>query len=49
VIMYARLARREEREIRERFGDVYERYAAGAPAFIPRWLRSSHPDHAPAA
>jgi protein-S-isoprenylcysteine O-methyltransferase Ste14 len=49
VIMYARLARREEREIRERFGDVYERYAARTPAFIPRWLRSSQPDHAPAA
>jgi protein-S-isoprenylcysteine O-methyltransferase Ste14 len=49
VIMYQRLARREEREIRERFGDVYERYAARTPAFIPRWLRSSQPDHAPAA
>ena len=49
VIMYARLARREEREIRERFGEAYDEYAARTPAFIPRWQRSSPPDHAPAS
>lgn len=36
VWMYARLARIEEREVRERFGAAYEAYAAQVPAFIPR-------------
>jgi protein-S-isoprenylcysteine O-methyltransferase Ste14 len=36
VWMYVRLARREEREVRAEFGEVYARYAARAPAFIPR-------------
>lgn len=36
VAMYVRLARREEREAREAFGDAYERYAARVPAFVPR-------------
>ena len=49
VIMYTRLARREEREVRERFGEEYDRYAAGTPAFIPRWPPLSSPDHAPTA
>jgi protein-S-isoprenylcysteine O-methyltransferase Ste14 len=49
VIMYARLARREEREIRERFSEAYDDYAARTPAFIPRLQRSSPPDHAPAS
>lgn len=49
MIMYARLARREEREIRERFGEAYDEYAARTPAFIPGWQRSSPPDHAPAS
>ncbi|HEX9736963.1 MAG TPA: isoprenylcysteine carboxylmethyltransferase family protein [Thermoanaerobaculia bacterium] len=35
VIAYVRLARREEREAREQFGQAYERYAAATPAFIP--------------
>jgi protein-S-isoprenylcysteine O-methyltransferase Ste14 len=34
--MYARLARREEREALAEFGDVYATYAAVTPAFIPR-------------
>ncbi len=37
VVVYARLARREERELLTRFGDAYARYAAGTPAFIPRF------------
>ena len=49
VIMYTRLARREEREVRERFGEAYDRYAAVTPAFIPRWPPLSSPDHAPTA
>lgn len=37
--MYVQLARREEREVRARFGDVYVRYAAITSAFIPRFGR----------
>lgn len=39
VVMYARLARREEREAQAAFGAVYDRYAAATPAFLPRLLR----------
>jgi protein-S-isoprenylcysteine O-methyltransferase Ste14 len=35
VVVYARLARTEERELREAFGAEYERYAARVPAFFP--------------
>lgn len=37
VAMYLRLARIEEREVRARFGDAYDRYAAATPAFLPRF------------
>jgi protein-S-isoprenylcysteine O-methyltransferase Ste14 len=40
VWMYARLARREEREVRVALGDVYARYAAATPAFVPRLRRA---------
>lgn len=33
---YARLARREEAEVRATFGETYARYAAVTPAFVPR-------------
>ncbi len=36
VTMYVRLARREEREAATEFGEVYARYAAVTPAFLPR-------------
>lgn len=36
VWMYVRLARSEEREARKQFGEEYELYAVGVPAFIPR-------------
>jgi len=39
--MYVRLARREEREVEDAFGDTYRRYAAVTPAFFPR-LRAGH-------
>lgn len=42
VFMYARLARREEAEVRAEFGDEYARYAANTPAFIPRWYSGRH-------
>jgi protein-S-isoprenylcysteine O-methyltransferase Ste14 len=35
VVMYARLATREEAEMQARFGDVYVRYAARTPRFVP--------------
>jgi protein-S-isoprenylcysteine O-methyltransferase Ste14 len=39
VVMYARLARREEREVQAEFGEAYTRYAANTPKFIPHLRR----------
>jgi protein-S-isoprenylcysteine O-methyltransferase Ste14 len=36
VVVYIRLARREEREVMREFGEAYARYAANTPAFFPR-------------
>jgi len=36
VVMYVRLARREEAEVRQRFGTDYELYAQRTPGFLPR-------------
>jgi protein-S-isoprenylcysteine O-methyltransferase Ste14 len=36
VTMYVRLARSEEREVLEEFGEEYADYAARTPAFLPR-------------
>jgi protein-S-isoprenylcysteine O-methyltransferase Ste14 len=36
VVMYVRLAQREEREALAEFGEAYARYAATTPAFFPR-------------
>jgi protein-S-isoprenylcysteine O-methyltransferase Ste14 len=36
VTMYVNLARREEREVLEEFGEEYRRYAAATPAFVPK-------------
>ena len=41
VVMYKRLARREEREVAAEFGVEYAAYAQNTPAFFPR-LRSTH-------
>jgi protein-S-isoprenylcysteine O-methyltransferase Ste14 len=40
VYTYARLARREEAEVRAKFGDLWDQYAAVTPAFVPRLGRS---------
>ena len=40
VYTYARLARREEAEVRAEFGGLWDQYAAVTPAFIPRLGRS---------
>jgi protein-S-isoprenylcysteine O-methyltransferase Ste14 len=37
VFMYVHLARREEREVEREFGEVYARYRARTPAFIPHF------------
>ena len=37
VYMYLRLARREEKEVRDEFGETYARYAERTPAFFPRF------------
>ena len=36
LVVYRRLAIREEREVMGRLGEVWERYAASTPRFIPR-------------
>jgi methanethiol S-methyltransferase len=36
LVMYAGLAKREERDMIEQFGDEYRRYMASVPAFIPK-------------
>ena len=43
VYVYARLARREEQEVRAQFGAQWDRYAAETPAFIPRRRRHFDP------
>jgi protein-S-isoprenylcysteine O-methyltransferase Ste14 len=40
VTMYVRLAHREEREVRARFGPAWDEYASRVPAFVPRWHRT---------
>lgn len=42
VVMYVRLAGREERESEARFGDAYQSYAAVTPGFIPKLWRERH-------
>ena len=36
LVVYRRLAIREEREVRGPFGEEWDRYAAGTPRFVPR-------------
>ena len=46
VVMYVKLAHREEREVTSDLGDVYLRYASVTPGFIPRWnALVHHPAH----
>lgn len=35
VVMYARLARREDRDLEDEFGDAYRKYAQAVNAFLP--------------
>ena len=41
LVMYARLAVTEEREMRATFAGDYDAYAARTPRFIPSWRRES--------
>jgi len=43
LLVYRRLAIREERDVAERFGEVWERYARETPRFIPRLHRPPSP------
>ena len=36
VVMYARLARQEERDVEARFGDEWRAWAARTPRWLPR-------------
>jgi protein-S-isoprenylcysteine O-methyltransferase Ste14 len=42
VVMYVRLARREEREVLAEFGSTYEHYASQTPAFLPKIFDGGH-------
>ena len=37
VMMYVRLAHREEKDVAIQFDEAYRRYAAKTPRFLPRW------------
>lgn len=41
IVAYVRQARREDAELEARFGAAFARYAAGVPAFVPRFRRRS--------
>lgn len=43
VTVYARLARREEQDVRAQFGSAWDAYAARTPAFLPRLRRADRP------
>ena len=43
LVMYARLAKREEADMVGQFGDAYRRYRDAVPAFIPRFNRERSP------
>ncbi len=41
VVMYVRLAKREEREVLAEFGDAYAQYVRTVPAFLPYLCRTA--------
>lgn len=45
VLMYVRLARREEGEVRAEFGSAWDAYAARTPGFLPRFGRRRSARH----
>jgi protein-S-isoprenylcysteine O-methyltransferase Ste14 len=43
VVMYVKLANREEHETLVEFGEPYRRYIAATPAFVPRLFSAVKP------
>ncbi len=43
LVVYWRLAKREEREVRKEFGKEYDTYAVKVPAYFPRLVGSAKP------
>ena len=43
LVMYARLAIKEEAEMRKQFGAEFEAYAARTPRFLPSWRKAYSP------
>lgn len=41
LVMYARLASKEESDMRKQFGNEYDTYAARTPRFFPSWKRQA--------
>jgi protein-S-isoprenylcysteine O-methyltransferase Ste14 len=42
VMVYIRLARQEEKLVRQDFGNEYDEYAKDVPAFLPSWKERKH-------
>jgi len=45
VVMYVRLAKQEEKEVRAKFGAAYDHYAQHVPAWFLHWSRVKHSMH----
>ncbi len=45
LVVYRRLAMREERDVRATFSEDYDAWAASTPRFWPRWRTLRHADH----
>jgi len=45
VVMYVRLAKQEEKEVRAKFGAAYDHYAEHVPGWFPHWSRIKHALH----
>jgi len=42
VIVYIRLARQEEKLVRQEFGSAYDEYMNDVPPFLPNWKKRKH-------
>ncbi len=42
VIVYIRLAKQEEKLVRQEFGSTYDDYARKVPPFLPNWKKTDH-------